>query len=183
MKPLIDMATWFLEKEIRAKNAVSFLIALVTVAGVYLCAQGSTWMTDLDKRGPWGLPVALVVVFLVTFLSSWLIGEAINRSLERRSAKRRQELAASRKEEQILETLSGLTDWQRRFVTRYLTERTTQIADFEVGGYRAAWDFEMEMLVQKGVVHHHGRARVYEIDPHYRKFLEMHLDLDSGKLG
>ena len=183
MKALVDLTTWLLEKDIRTKNAASLLLALITVAIVYFTSLGSAWLEDLDRRGPLGLPVALSAVFLAAFLLYWLIGSAWMQAAASRAARRKQEASVERRERQIVDTLESLTEWQRSFVFRYIVEGTTQIQEYEIGGYKAVWGSEVQMLIQKGVIHQHRRAGVYEIDSAYRKFLELHLDSDSRGVG
>lgn len=182
MKALVDLTKWLLEKDIRAKNAVSLLLALITTAVVYFVSLGSAWVEDLDKRGSLGLPVALLVVFLAAFLLCWLVASAWIKGAAKRKAIRKQEAAAGRQERQILGTLESSTDWQRSFVIRYIVEGTTQIQEYEIGCYKVVWGPGVEMLVQKGVIREHRRAGVYEISPVFRKFLQAHWDPDSGML-
>lgn len=181
MKPFIDLVTWLLEKEVRAKNAISVLLALATVIGVYFTSVGAEWRRDIDTR-PLGLAVALTIVFLMAFLVFSLIGSVVVSRNDRHAKQRLQNELAEQRERHIRRTLESLTDWQRSFVLRYIVERRTQIPDFEVGEYRAAWDYEMEMLVQKGVVRKHRRAGVYEIDPQYYDYLLDNWDSATGTL-
>jgi hypothetical protein len=181
MKPFVDLVTWLLEKDIRAKNAVSVLLALVTVVFVYLASAGANWRRDLDNR-PLGLSVALAIIFLMSFLVFSLFASAMISRKDRHAKQRRQGELLEQKKRHIRRTLESLTAWQRGFVLRYLVERTTQIPEFRVGAYRATWDYEMEMLVQKGVVREHRRAGVYEIDPQYHDYLLDHWDPVTGTL-
>jgi hypothetical protein len=68
------------------------------------------------------------------------------------------------------QTLTCLTPWQRAFLLRLLREGRRQIPEWEVGQYRAAWDFEMEVLVRKGIVYDHGG--MYEIAPDYYRCVQ-----------
>jgi len=176
MKPFTDLATWLLEKDIRTKNALSFLSALLAVVIFFFGSRDSDLINELDQRGPLAEPVAFAVVFLITFLLVWLIGTAFS-SHQGRTNKERQRLAAAEKRQaHILRAIESLTEWQQGFVLRYIVENTTQIQEFEVGEYHAVWKPEMEMLIQKGVIRRHRKARVYEIEPAYRDYLLEHWD-------
>ncbi|WP_425399081.1 hypothetical protein [Aeoliella sp.] len=182
MKPLVDLATWLLEKNIRAKNAVSLLCALLVVAIVYFTSADAAWIAELDKRGPLGLPVALSVIFLTAFLSCWLIASAVQQVATKRNARRKQLDTAQQRELRLLDTLLSLTNWQRSFVLRYIEEGTTQIHEYEIGGHKVVWGPEVEMLVRKGIIRQHRRAGVYEIVPAYLNYLRTHWDPQTGKL-
>lgn len=84
--------------------------------------------------------------------------------------------------ETIRHNLKGLTEWQRQFLLRFIVEQRMQMAEFEIGGYKAAWDFELEVLLSKGIVHKHSSASVYEIDPRYHEYLQKNWDPASGTL-
>jgi len=183
MKPFTDLATWLLEKDIRTKNALSFLLSLLAVVCFYLGLRDTELIKELDRRGPLAVPAALTIIFLIAFLLVWLIGTAFSRHHGRTRKKRQRLTVADQRQTHIRKTLGQLTEWQVGFVRRYIVEQTTQIPEFEVGQYRAAWDYEMEMLIQKGVVRHHRKAGVYEIEPVYRDYLLEHWDQQTGTLG
>jgi len=82
----------------------------------------------------------------------------------------------------LRDTLDSLTQWQRMFLCRFVVEGRSQIKDFEVGQFRATWDSEMTVLIEKGVIKEYHRAGVYELLPAYREYLQQNLDLDTGRL-
>lgn len=182
MKPVVDLAIWLLDKDIRVRNAASLLLALLTVAIVYFASMDSAWIADLDRRGPLGLPIALTVILIGAFLSYWLLGSAWLQIVAKRNARRKKEATAEQRERHIVHTLDSLTDWQRGFVLRYIVEGTTQLQEYEIGGYKAVWGPEVEMLVQKGVIREHRSAGVYEIAVAYRNFLRTHWDPETEML-
>jgi hypothetical protein len=182
MKPLIDLTTWLLERDIRAKNAASVLLALLSAVCFYFITRHSQWMQEIDRRGTLAVPIALVVVFLISFLTVWLIAAGILRQYERTIRRRQLQELADQKRISVRRTLESLTDWQRRFLLRFIVEGRTQIPEFEVGQFRAAWDFQMDVLVQKGVVRQHRRAGVYEIEPVYLEYLQENWDPQNGTL-
>ena len=54
MKDLLDITKWLLEKDIRAKNAASFLVALLSVAIFFLTWQNAAWLPGYSAvRGAW----------------------------------------------------------------------------------------------------------------------------------
>jgi len=146
MNPIFDFAKWLLEKNIRTKNAISVLLALVALAVFCFCTQDVKWLAKLSQHGPLAFPVVLFVVFLITLLTVSLISSAIVHFLDRASRERKRLAAADKKEAHIFKTLESLTGWQQGFVLRYIVENTTQIQEFEVGEYHAVWKPEMEML-------------------------------------
>jgi hypothetical protein len=139
-------------------------------------------MLEIDKRGALAVPIALVIVFLIAFLAVWLVSSAIAQRHDRTAKERRSLEVADQKQVHIRRTLDSLTEWQRQFVLRFITERRTQSPDFEVGEYRAIWDSEMEVLVEKRVIRRHRRAGVYEIEPVYHDYLLDNWDPNDGTL-
>lgn len=182
MKPIVDLITWFLEKNFRAKNAVSVFVALIAVVVVYFTSHGSTWVADLDKRGTLAVPIALLNVFVAVYLLCWLLASVWLHFAEKRSERCRRETMAERRELQIRDTLDSLNDWQRSFVLQFIVQGKTQIHEHEIGGFKSVWGSEVEMLVRKGVIIKHRRPDVYEIFPAFRKYLDAHWDPVSGTL-
>jgi hypothetical protein len=81
----------------------------------------------------------------------------------------------------IRNTLESLSDWQRWFLLRFIVEGRRQIPDFEVGDFKAAWDFEMDVLIAKGIVRQY-RGGVYEIVPTYYEYLKKNWNPQAGTL-
>jgi hypothetical protein len=77
--------------------------------------------------------------------------------------------------------LYALTIWQRTFLIRLLNENRRQIPEWEVGSYKAVWGPEMEVLIEKGVVHEY-RGGVYEIDPLYWDYLKHNFESGTNEL-
>ena len=68
MNVVVDLAKWLLEKDFRAKNAASLLVALLSVVVVYFTSRHREWFQELREYGVAGVSVALVVVFFISFL-------------------------------------------------------------------------------------------------------------------
>jgi hypothetical protein len=79
-------------------------------------------------------------------------------------------------DEDIRAKLFRLSPWQRSFIQRFVLENRNQIPEFEVGQYKAAWDFEMAVLIDKGIVREIPRSGVYEINTTYYNYLMQHWD-------
>ena len=183
MKNVVDLFKWLLEADIRVKNAVSLLVALFSVTVFYFASSRSWWFQEIQQGyGPIGVIIALSVVLLIAFLIAGLVYTgiaAIFQHVASRQSARRQEEA---RKQVVWENLSGLTRWQRRFLLRFIDEDRTQIADFQVGGYKAAWDFEMEVLLKKEIIIEHHQAGVYEIAPDYHDYLKQNWNRETGEL-
>jgi hypothetical protein len=182
MKDVFDIAKWFLEKDLRAKNSVSFLVALLSVVVFFVLSHGRVWFEELQGYGTAGVALAHLVVFLIAFLTTLLIYSPVARVAERKGAERKAEEEALERQKALRENLNTLTPWQRGFLLRFVTENRTQIPEFEVGQYRAAWDFEMDVLIEKAIVKEHRRSGVYEIEPIYHHYLLEHWNPKTGAL-
>jgi hypothetical protein len=182
MKDIIDLSKWLLEKDIRAKNAASFLVALLSVVVFYFTSKDRHWFGQIEGHGVAAVGVALLVVFLIAFFSMWLAYSAVTAVRQRRLDVDRSKCQAELQQKIIRENLESLSDWQRKFMLRFIVERRTQIPEFEVGQFKATWDFEMAVLVEKRIVKEHRSAGVFEIEPLYRQYLIEHWNPESGAL-
>lgn len=182
MKDFADLAKWLLEKDIRAKNASSVLVALLSVAIFYFTATHREWFLDIEARGTPAVLAAILVVFLIAFLGAWLLWSGVAAYCQRVAASRAARERQEHQQKTIRANLESLTDWQRRFLLRFITEGRTQIPEFEVGQFKATWDFEMAVLVEKGIVKEHRRAGVFEIEPVYHQYLIEHWNRETGAL-
>ncbi len=181
MKPLVDLATWLLEKNIRAKNATGFFVALLSVVVLYFASRHAQWFQELDRRGSFALTVALLVAFLVAFLATWLIWSAIAGRHQRIAAIHEAERRRARRMEMIGENLAGLTDMQRRILLLFIEHRKTLIHEHEIGGYRVVWEPEVDVMVTKGIIIPHRRG-VYEIHRAYYQYLMDFLNPEVGAM-
>jgi hypothetical protein len=182
MASLTDLFTWILEKDIRAKNAVCALCGLVSGVAFYLVSRDWPLLQELKDLGAVGSTVRFATVFLIAFLTAWLVWTAIASRYHRVAKERTAKQRSDERVQNLRDTLFRLTDWQRRFLLRFITEGTTQIPDYQVGEFRAVWESEMSVLVAKGVVIEHRRAGVYEIAPAVLHYLEQHWDPNTGDL-
>ncbi len=182
MKDIVDFTKWLLEKDIRAKNAASFLVALLSVVVFYFTSKHCQWFQELKEYGTIGVAVALLVVFLIAFLSAWLVYSGVAAYRQRIVSHQRAQQKAEQQQKNIRENLNSLTDWQRKFLLRFIVEDRRQIPEFEVGQYRAVWDFEMAVLIEKGIVKEHRQAGVYEIEPHCYDYLKENWNPQTGTL-
>lgn len=140
------------------------------------------WATNVKEHGTSGVIAATLVVAMVSFLAAWLLFSACAYQYHYLAARQLERQREIEKKSAIRTTLNGLSDWQRRFLLRFIDEERTQIPEFEVGLYKAAWDFEIEVLIEKKIIKEHRRAGVYEINPVYRDYLEQNLDRERGIL-
>ena len=183
MKDLIDVSKWLLEKDIRAKNGASFLAGLLGLVSFYFASRDREWFQHIEEYGEAAIAVALVIVFLIAFLATWLVWSGVAASRQRMVAIQQAEGEAKESLMSVRNNLESLTAWQRQFLLRFITEGRTQIPEFEVGQYRAAWDFEMSVLVEKGIIQEHHRAGVYEIEPVCLVYLKQNWNPATGELG
>lgn len=174
---------WLLEIDLRVKNAVSMVLALVSTLLIFVNLENIGWLhNNVLQNGSIAIFIVLPMVFLIMFLFVWLIWSGVAAVWHHVASQR----AAITMEHELMETirhnLSGVTEWQRQFLLRFIVEKRTQIAEFQIGGYRAAWDFELGVLLSKGIVHEHTRAGVYEFDPLYCNYLIENWDPAAGTL-
>lgn len=164
MKHLVEFSKWLLEKEIRPKNAASALIALLSLVIFYFTSRHSEWFHELQQgHGAIGVAIAHLLVFLVVFLCTSLIYSRI--------ADHHRQVVRDRA---IRDDLDALSDWQRRFLRRFIDEKRRQIPWGEVG-FPPVWEPEMNVLLSKGIVTDpSGNGEVYEIEPIYYHYLKEH---------
>lgn len=184
MKEVVDFAKWLLERNIRAKNATSVLVALLSVAVCYFTSKHCQWFRELHEYGAGGVPVALLVVFLTAFLGIWLIYSFIAARHQRVVSRHTAQREAEHQQRIIRDNLVSLTNWQRGFLLRFIVENRRQIPEFEVGTYKATWDFEVEVLIEKGIIKEHSSSGVdvHEIEPLYYAFLKERWNPQAGTL-
>jgi len=172
-----------LEKDLRTKNVACLLVAGLAVAFFYLGFKDAPWFQEIiTKYGNVGLAITIVVVFLITFCGTWVVHSGLS-ALRRRSVSRRKEqYKAEEARNSIRATLFTLTPWQKKFLLRFVQEGRTQIPEWEVGEYKAAWDFEMEVLLSKRIVREISGSGVYEISPIYHDYLIRNWRPETGDL-
>jgi hypothetical protein len=184
MKDIIDLfSKLLLEKDIRAKNAASLLVALLSVAVFYFASRHSQWFQDVEGYGGIGVGVALLVVFLIAFLAVGLVYSGMTTYYQYVVSRQRAQQEAEQQQKTIRDNLDNLTDWQRKFLLRFIVEDRRQIPEFELGQFKAGWDFEVAVLVKKRIVKEHRRAGVYEIEPIYLDYLKANWNPEAGTLG
>ena len=59
MKDLVELLKWFLEKDIRAKNAASVLAGLILVVAFYFSSRHNDWFHEIQGYGAVGVGAAL----------------------------------------------------------------------------------------------------------------------------
>ena len=182
MKDFVDLAKWLLEKDIRAKNAASFLVALTSVVIFYFASRHCGWFREIEGHGAPAIVFAFAIVFLIAFLGTWLVYSGVATYHQQVVSRRQAQEEAERKTTSVRNNLETLTNWQRKFLLRFIVERRTQIPEFEVGRFKAAWDFEMDVLIEKGIVKEHSSAGVFEIEPVYHQYLLEHWSPQTGAL-
>jgi len=184
MKNVIDLAKWLLERDIRTKNATSVLVALLSVVVCYFVSRRCLWFQELHQEyRAAGTAVAMLVVFLTAFLAAWLVYSGIAAHHGRVVSRRQARQKAEQQQRTIRDNLDSLTEWQRSFLRRFLAENRRQIPEWEVGQYRAAWDFEMSVLLNKRIVKAHSQSgTVYEIEPLYYVYLKEHWNPHTSTL-
>lgn len=174
MKGVLGLFKWLLERDIRTKNATCLLTALVVAALFYFTFSNTAWFQGIEGFGGVGVAVTLLVVLVGTYCAAWLVYSGVASQRQRVASRQRACRDVALKTRIVRRNLDGLTPWQRQFLLRFIVEGRTQIPDFEVGGYRAAWDFEMQVLINKEIVREHRNAGVYEIDRIYYDYLRKH---------
>lgn len=174
----VTFLKWLLNVDIRAKNATSTLVALVAVVVAYFILAPHAWFQGLT---PWAQVASLVIVLLITFLTVWLLWSGAHAVWNARAEQKRSQRAEAGSHRKTREVLDSLTDWQRRFLLRFVVEKRSQIPEWEVGGFQAVWDAEMEVLQRKGIIISHPSG-MYEIRPNYLAYLRENWNPDTGEL-
>jgi len=182
MKEYLDFLRRLLEKDFPIKNVVCFLSALLLTVAFYSQSNSIQLFQEAKVYGKIGVGVALVVVFLITLLGTWLVYFLVAALSKRANSRRRDLITSHEQDNAIRTTLLNLSPWQRRFVERFVLENRTQIPDFEVGGYRMAWDSEMAVLIHKRIIKEIPGSGVYEINPIYYNYLIQNWNPQTGEL-
>jgi len=172
-----------LEKDLRTKNVACILVAGLAIATLYLGFKDAQWFQEINtKYGNSGLVITILVVFLFTFCATWLVYSGLSGLWRRSLSRRKEQHRAEEARNSIRATLFTLTPWQKKFLLRFVQEDRTQIPEWEVGQYKAAWDFEMAVLIQKRVVTEIPCSGVYEINPIYYDYLIRNWSPETGDL-
>jgi hypothetical protein len=167
----VGLVKWIVEYDIAAKKAVSLVAGLIAAATLYLTRDTHGILRSVrNEFGLVGVAVALMVVAVIVFLVTHLVFGVVSAGRDKRCTIQRAQAEDERRRATMEQTLTCLTPWQRAFLLRLLREGRRQIPEWEVGQYRAAWDFEMEVLVRKGIVYDHGG--MYEIAPDYYRCVQ-----------
>jgi hypothetical protein len=178
---MIDFFKWLLQVDIRWKNGLSALVSLVFVAIFYFEARHSEWFREVAARGNGAILFSLAMVLLISFLAlSLILSAVVGLVMHRRLAKKAMLLEID-KLQSIRNTLHAMTTWQRGFLLRFIVNNTTQINEWDAGGYEAVWGPELNVLIAKGVIKRYPGG-VLEIAPQYRRFLQAFWDPATGKL-
>jgi len=179
----IKLLDRLLEKELRTKNVACLLVAGLAVAIFYLGFKDAQWFQEIvTKYGNSGLAITILVVFLFTFCGTWLVYSGLSALWRRSVSRRKEQHGAEAARNSIRATLFTLTPWQKKFLLRFVQEGRTQIPEWEVGEYKAAWDFEMAVLISKRIVTEILGSGMYEINPIYYNYLVRHRRPDTGEL-
>jgi len=171
-----------LEKNFPIKNVVCLLSALLLTVAFYSQSNSIQLFQEAKSYGNIGVGIALVVVFLIALLGTWLVYSWVAALSKRANSHRREVITSYEQDNAIQTTLLNLSPWQRQFVLRFVLEHRTQIPDFEVGGYRMAWDSEMAVLIHKRIIKEIPGSGVYEITPIYYNYLIQNWNPQTGKL-
>jgi heme exporter protein D len=182
MKEVSELIKWFLEKDIRTKNAISMLVAIGSAFVFFMASHDRLWFQPIKTYGAVAVGCSVISVAIAAFICTSLVYACVVASREKLLEESRQSAAREAQLRSIRDTLETLTDWQRMFLLRFIIEQRSQIPEFDVGQFRAVWDFEMAVLVEKGVVKDYRHAGVYEIAPVYREYLAHNWDPESGTL-
>ena len=178
MNSALDFVKWLLEVDIRVRNALSVLLALLSIIVFHFTSKRTEWFEGLRVYGGLGVPIALLVIALVVFLVTWLICCGADTIWRRKRVLQRVE----QEKRAVRSNLETLTGWQGQFLLRFLVEGRAQIPEWEIGGYKAVWGSEVEVLITKGMLKAHRHAGVYEIEPIYRDYLKQHWNPEAGTL-
>lgn len=178
MRKVIEILLRLLSIDIKTKNAVSLLFALTVMLWYLVDSKGRVFY-EREQSSSLVTLFVLSIVFIMLFDGMWLTSTCVawiygwGKTLQTRHRENRKQ------EENLRDTVEGLTPWQFEFIKRFVREHKRQIAYYEIGGYQSVWGFEMEVLVKKGIVKKY--AAIYEIDTEYYKFLERLLS-DAEKI-
>lgn len=181
MKTVVDLFKWVLERDFRAKNATSFLLALLSVIVFYSSSRHRASFKGLQDSDDTGVAVALLIVFLTVFFGVWLIYSIAETFCRRVLSQQRVRERAEHEKMAIRRDLESLSEWQRKFVLRFLVEGKMQMHEYEIGGYKGVWGPEIDVLVNKRIVKHHPREGVYEIESCYYDYVRQNFSPETGE--
>lgn len=172
---------WLLSADHRLGNSSAFAAGIAFVAYIYIAAKERHWFPEIVAAGPLAVAVGLFCAFLFAFLMMVLVWRCVAGLIVRFAARREERDGAHTEQARIRDTLVGLTEWQRSFVLRFIVQNQRLIAFFEVGGYSAVWEPEMDVLLRKRVIVLHPGG-MYELSAKYRLYLDQHWDQETGTL-
>ena len=182
MKDVFDTFVRILRAEPRTKNVVCLFVALLSAATLLPAVIHSGWFKSVVAVHASLVVVVVVGVVVCCWLGAWMVWSLIAFSARRVNNRRELKHKAQQQETTIHEQLYTLSNWQRRFLLRLVDNGMHQIHAFEIGGYRAVWQDEMQALINKGIMRLHPGADVYEIERKYFRYISDNWDRETGRL-
>lgn len=167
MSDYARLAALVLEKAARPRTTACLLAAACVSTAFFFWSDNQPFFASVKQYGAAGVAGSLAVVFCMAFWTISLIVDGLMSVGESRALVETAKEASDHHNANVDKTLSSLTDWQKRFLTRAVHESRRQFQDFEIGEYQLVWEPEMAMLVNKGVALRHRNAGVYEINAEY----------------
>jgi len=111
------------------------------------------------QYGNTGIAVGFVVIWLMLFVTINLIGDRI-------SAHMKQVKAEAQRIEHIYDNLNSLSISQKELLERFVLQNKRHFQDYEIGGYKAVWGRDVEVLKGKRILREPAYG-AYEIGEEY----------------
>ena len=158
MKNIAEIIKLFFDKKI-AQNG-RLLLSLIIAIILFLSLRDLPDFLDIKKE--YGKITVGICLLLIPFI---IVNLAANK-LQKARSKRGVLEQEIQKVVNMRKTLDGLTDYQYQLLGKFVSQNKSQFQDYEIGGYRAVWGREIEVLQEKRIIRQltHG---VYEIQAEY----------------
>lgn len=144
---------------------------LIAVLSFFLCHK-QEWFGELKSDyGNLAIGIFLFVCFLVPFLVFELICNKVSANKQEQSRRFNEFEMRKKKAVEIFETFNRLTDWQKKFLITNILQGKSQIKEYEIGGYKAVWEYDINALMGKRIINELSFGN-YEINPAYYDYIE-----------
>lgn len=161
MKNIAEIIKLFLDKKV-AQNG-RLLLSLIIAIALFLLLRGNSVLLEIENDyGKVGIGTCLFLLWLILFI---IVNLAANK-LQKARSKRRVLEQEVQKAVNMLRTLDSLTDYQYQLLRKFVSQNKSQLQDYEIGGYKAVWGRDIEVLQRKGVIQQLTYG-VYEIQAEY----------------
>jgi len=175
---LSDTIKLFLDKKI-AQNGRLLLSLIITIAFLLLFHNKPIFIKIKADYGKVGIGICILLFWLILFITINLIANKLSNN---RRLRRQRKAELKRKEQNIIEiydNLDSLSESQKSLLERFVLENKRQFQDYEIGGYKAVWGRDIEVLQAKGIIKTLTYG-LYEINKKYFNLIKEHFNINGS---